>query len=157
MALKSVDIWLEEYGESHRNPVNKAIHWICVPLIALSLVGVLWDLPVPRAFADISPVMNWGMLFLMASIVYYFILSPRLALGMVIVIAGFVLALWWLDTLSIPLWQICVAIFVAAWIGQFVGHAIEGQKPSFFKDLQFLMIGPLWLLSFVYRRLGIRF
>ena len=89
MALKSVDIWLEEYGESHQNPVNKAIHWICVPLIALSLVGVLWDLPVPRAFADISPVMNWGMLFLMASIVYYFILSPRLALGMVIVIAGY--------------------------------------------------------------------
>jgi uncharacterized membrane protein YGL010W len=157
MALKSVDIWLEEYGESHQNPVNKSIHWICVPLIALSLVGVLWDLPVPRAFADISPVMNWGMLFLMASIVYYFILSPRLALGMVIVIAGFVLALWWLDTLSTPLWQISVAIFVAAWIGQFIGHAIEGQKPSFFEDLQFLMIGPLWLLSFVYRRLGIRF
>ena len=157
MALKSVDIWLEEYGESHQNPVNKAIHWICVPLIALSLVGVLWDLPVPRAFADISPVMNWGMLFLMASIVYYFILSPRLALGMVIVIAGFVLALWWLDTLSTPLWQISVAIFVAAWIGQFIGHAIEGQKPSFVEDLQFLMIGPLWLLSFVYRRLGIRF
>ncbi len=157
MALKSVDVWLEEYGESHQNPVNKTIHWICVPLIALSLVGVLWDLPVPRAFTDISPVMNWGMLFLMASIVYYFILSPRLALGMVIVIAGFVLALWWLDTLPIPLWQISVAIFVAAWIGQFIGHAIEGQKPSFFKDLQFLMIGPLWLLSFVYRRLGIRF
>ncbi len=157
MVVKSVDSWLEEYGESHQNPVNKAIHWVCVPLIALSLVGVLWDLPVPRAFVEISPVMNWGMLFLMASIVYYFILSPRLALGMVIVIAGFVLALWWLDTLSMPLWQISVAIFVAAWIGQFVGHAIEGQKPSFFKDLQFLMIGPLWLLSFIYRRLGIRF
>lgn len=157
MVVKSVDSWLEEYGESHQNPVNKAIHWVCVPLIALSLVGVLWDLPVPRAFVEISPVMNWGMLFLMASIVYYFILSPRLALGMVIVIAGFVLALWWLDTLSMPLWQISVAIFVAAWIGQFIGHAIEGQKPSFFKDLQFLMIGPLWLLSFIYRRLGIRF
>ncbi len=157
MVVKSVDSWLEEYGESHQNPVNKAIHWVCVPLIALSLVGVLWDLPVPRAFVEISPVMNWGMLFLMASIVYYFILSPRLAAGMVIVLAGFVLALWWLDTLPIALWQISVAIFVAAWIGQFIGHAIEGQKPSFFKDLQFLMIGPLWLLSFVYRRLGIRF
>jgi len=157
MAIKDVDAWLDEYGESHQNPVNKAIHWVCVPLIALSLVGVLWDLPVPQAFGEISPAMNWGMLFLMAAIVYYFILSPALALGMVLVTAGFVLALWWLDSFSMPLWQISVAIFVAAWIGQFIGHAVEGKRPSFFQDLQFLMIGPLWLLSFIYRRLGIRF
>jgi uncharacterized membrane protein YGL010W len=157
MAIKDVDAWLDEYGESHQNPVNKAIHWVCVPLIALSLVGVLWDLPVPQAFGDISPARNWGMLFLMAAIVYYLILSPALALGMVLVTAGFVLALWWLDSFSMPLWQISVAIFVAAWIGQFIGHAVEGKRPSFFQDLQFLMIGPLWLLSFIYRRLGIRF
>jgi len=112
---------------------------------------------VPQAFGEISPAMNWGMLFLMAAIVYYFILSPALALGMVLVTAGFVLALWWLDSFSMPLWQISVAIFVAAWIGQFIGHAVEGKRPSFFQDLQFLMIGPLWLLSFIYRRLGIRF
>ena len=85
MAIKNVNAWLDEYGESHQNPVNKTIHWICVPLIALSLVGVLWDLPVPGAFEDISPAMNWGMLFLMAAIVYYFILSPRLAVGMVLI------------------------------------------------------------------------
>ena len=112
MAPRSVDAWLAEYGESHQNPVNKTVHWVCVPLIALSLVGVLWDLPVPEAFVRISPVMNWGMLFLMASIVYYFILSPRLALGMVLVTAGFVLVLTWLDGFRTPLWQICAAIFV---------------------------------------------
>jgi uncharacterized membrane protein YGL010W len=61
----------------------------------------------------------------------------------------------WMDGLSTPLWILCAAIFVVAWIGQFIGHAIEGAKPSFFKDMQFLMIGPLWLMSFVYRRLGI--
>ncbi len=157
MALTSVDAWLDEYGESHRNPVNKAIHWVCVPLIAMSVVGILWDLPVPQAFQRISPAMNWGMLFLMASIVYYFILSPRLALGMLLVTAGFVLCLVWLEGFETPLWQTCAAIFVLAWIGQFIGHAVEGERPSFLKDLQFLMIGPLWLLSFVYRRLGIRF
>jgi len=157
MGLTSVDTWLDEYGESHRNPVNKAIHWICVPLIAISVVGILWDLPVPRSFGDISPAMNWGMLFLMAAVVYYFILSPRLAVGMVLVTAAFGLCLVWLDSFTVPLWKICTAIFVLAWIGQFIGHAVEGQRPSFFKDLQFLMIGPLWLLSFVYRRLGIPF
>ena len=83
MALTRVDDWLDEYGESHRDPVNKAIHWVCVPLIALTVIGLLWALPVPRALASISPVMNWGMLFMMASVVYYFILSPSLGLGMV--------------------------------------------------------------------------
>ena len=157
MAIQSVQSWLDEYGESHQNPTNKAIHWICVPLIALSLIGVLWDLPVPAAFADISPVMTWGMLFMMASVVYYFIMSPRLAVGMVLLMFVFALLLGWLDRLQTPLWQICVAVFVLAWIGQFIGHIAEGKRPSFFKDLQFLMIGPLWLLSFIYQRLGIRY
>ncbi|MDH3916430.1 MAG: DUF962 domain-containing protein [Chromatiales bacterium] len=157
MAIQSVQSWLDEYGESHQNLTNKAIHWICVPLIALSLIGVLWDLPVPAAFADISPVMNWGMLFMMASVVYYFIMSPKLAVGMVLLMIVFALVLGWLDRLATPLWQICIAVFVLAWIGQFIGHIAEGKRPSFFKDLQFLMIGPLWLLSFIYQRLGIRY
>ena len=155
--MRSTQDWLDEYGESHQNPVNKAIHWVCVPLIALTVIGLLWSLPVPAAFARISPAMNWGTLFMMASVVYYFILSPRLAIGMLGVIFAFAAALLWLDGLETPLWQICIAIFLLSWIAQFVGHAVEGQRPSFFKDLQFLMIGPMWLLSFVYRRLGIRY
>lgn len=157
MAVKTIHDWLNEYAESHQNPLNKRIHWICVPLIALSLIGMLWDLPVPAPFTDISPAMNWGMLFMMASIVYYFILSPALAIGMVAIMALFAIVLWQLDSFDTPLWLICVVVFVLAWIGQFVGHVAEGKRPSFFKDVQFLMIGPLWLMSFVYRRLGIRF
>ena len=157
MALKPVQEWLDEYGESHQDPTNKAVHWVCVPLIALSLIGMLWALPVPAAFLNISPVLNWGVLFMMASVVYYFLLSPRLAVGMVGVMAVFTVALYWLDGLRTPLWMLCVGIFVLAWIGQFIGHLVEGKRPSFFQDLQFLMIGPMWLLSFVYRRLGIRY
>ncbi len=157
MSLTTVHDWLSEYGESHTNQTNEVIHWFCVPLIALSVIGMLWSLPVPDAFVKISPVMNWGMLFMMAAVVYYFILSPSLAIGMVVMISIFIAALVWMDGFSIPLWQICLAIFVLAWIGQFIGHAIEGKRPSFFRDLQFLMIGPMWLLALVYRRLGIRF
>jgi uncharacterized membrane protein YGL010W len=155
--MRSTQDWLDEYSESHQNPVNKAVHWICVPLIALTVIGVLWSLPVPAVFAEVSPLMNWGMFFMMASVVYYFILSPSLAIGMLAVIAAFTGILVWLDGFSTPLWIISVTIFVLAWIGQFIGHAVEGARPSFFKDLQFLMIGPMWLLSFVYRRLGIRY
>jgi uncharacterized membrane protein YGL010W len=157
MSLTTVQDWLDEYGESHTNAANEVIHWICVPLIALSVIGMFWSLPVPEAFVRISPAMNWGTLFMMASVVYYFILSPSLAIGMVAVILMFVAALLWLDCFATPLGQICIAIFVLAWIGQFIGHAIEGKRPSFFKDLQFLMIGPMWLLAFVYRRFGIRY
>lgn len=157
MALKPVQAWLDEYGESHQDPTNKAVHWVCVPLIALSLIGMLWALPVPAGFLNISPVLNWGVLFMMASVVYYFLLSPRLAVGMVGVMAVFTVALYWLDGLQTPLWMLCAGIFVLAWIGQFIGHLVEGKRPSFFQDLQFLMIGPMWLLSFVYQRLGIRY
>lgn len=153
--LKTPDQWFEEYGESHRHPVNKALHWVCVPLIVLSLVGLLWSLPIPQAFREISPALNWGTAFVMAATVYYFILSISLALGMLPFVVMIVLAVGWLDRLDWPLWSIAGTIFVLAWAGQFVGHAIEGRKPSFFKDMQFLMIGPVWLLGFIYRRLGI--
>lgn len=155
--MQSIDGWLTEYGESHQNPTNKIIHWVCVPLIVLSLLGVLWSVPVPQAFTEISPVINWATMFMMASLVYYFILSIRLALGMIVVVGAFLLALYGLASLPVPLWATSLAIFVAAWIGQFIGHIIEGAKPSFFKDVQFLMIGPMWLLSFVYRKLGISY
>jgi len=153
--MRNIDLWLDEYGESHQNPANKAVHWVCVPAIVFSLIGLLWSLPVPQVFAETSAILNWGTVFLMASIVYYFIMSTTLALGMVAISALIIYLLARLDSAATPLWQICVGIFVVAWIGQFVGHIIEGKRPSFFKDLQFLMIGPIWLLSFVYKRLGI--
>jgi uncharacterized membrane protein YGL010W len=94
----------------------------------------------------------------LAGVIYYAFLSLPLALG---VLPLLLLMLWSIDALDrsglAPLWLVCVVLFVAAWIGQFIGHAVEGKRPSFFKDLQFLLIGPLWLLADVYRRLGIRY
>ena len=155
--MRSADQWFNEYGESHRNRTNKIIHWLCVPAIVFSLVGLLWSLPRPEMFAEISPWLNWGSLFVAAAMVYYLLLSWQLALGMLLVSA---LVLWGnfeLAQLETPLWRIALAIFVVAWIGQFIGHRIEGKKPSFFKDIQFLLIGPVWLLGFVYRKAGIRY
>jgi uncharacterized membrane protein YGL010W len=157
MALRSVQDWLDEYGESHQNPTNKLIHWICVPVIVFSVVGMLWSLPVPSAFVEISPAMNWAVLFAMAAVVYYFILSASLAIGMVPILAAMLALAHWISVSTLSLLAVSVTVFVVAWIGQFVGHRIEGKKPSFFKDLLFLMIGPVWLLAFVYKRMGIRY
>jgi len=153
--MKSVQQWFDEYGESHQHPGNKMLHWICVPIIVLSLVGLLWSLPVPNAFAAISPLLNWGTLLLFAGLLYYFVMSWSLAIGMMVFVAMLIGALLWLDGLPVSLWILCVALFVLAWIGQFIGHHYEGKRPSFFKDVQFLMIGPLWLLGFIYRKLRI--
>ena len=153
--MRTVNQWLSEYGESHQNPLNKRLHWICVPIIVLSLVGLLWSLPVPSAFREVSPLLNWGTLLLLFSVLYYFTVSWSLALGMALFVAIVISLVTALDRLPWSLWMTCLSLFVVAWIGQFIGHHYEGKRPSFFKDVQFLMIGPLWLLSFIYRKLGI--
>lgn len=152
--MRSIQTWLDEYGESHRHPVNKRVHWVCVPLIVLSLIGLLWSIPVPAAWATESPLLNWGVLFIALALIYYYALSWRLALGMTLVTLIVITIVYGASHLPINLWVLSVAVFVVAWIGQFIGHRIEGRKPSFFKDVQFLLIGPLWLLAFIYRRLG---
>jgi uncharacterized membrane protein YGL010W len=153
--MRTVEQWLQEYGESHRNATNKTLHWICVPVIVVSLIGLLWSLPTPASWRELSPLLNWGSLFLFAGVLYYLAMSWSLAVGMALFVGLVILSIVGLQTLPWPLWSVCLALFVAAWIGQFIGHHYEGRRPSFFKDIQFLLIGPLWLLSFIYRKLRI--
>ncbi len=155
--MKTADQWFDEYGESHQNATNKVVHWICVPLIVASVIGLLWNIPVPNAVSSV-PYLNWATLVVALSMIFYLRLSVPLAIGMlffsIVVVA--VIALYE-QAGPRPVWQLALAVFVAAWIGQFVGHKIEGKKPSFFQDLQFLLIGPIWLLGFIYRKIGIRY
>jgi uncharacterized membrane protein YGL010W len=156
--MKKVDLLLNEYGESHQNKTNKLIHWICVPAIFFSIIGLLWSIPTPEIFTIFNFPVNFGTLSLIFTILYYLTLSPSLTLGMIFVAAGIITGNNYLDQLGTPpLWIISVAIFVVAWIGQFIGHGIEGKKPSFIKDLQFLLIGPLWLIHFIYKKLNIKY
>jgi uncharacterized membrane protein YGL010W len=153
--MRTVNDWLTEYGSSHENPTNKLLHWICVPPIVLSVMGLLWSAPVPWGFNALSPWLNWATIVTGAAVLYYLVLSPSLALG---VLGAFALLLAVVQVLALlpwPLWLTSLVIFVLAWIGQFIGHAVEGKRPSFFKDLQFLLIGPLWLLAALYRRLSV--
>ena len=101
-----------------------------------------------------SIALVFGLLALLAHIRWRRDNAPGWLVGAVV---AFTAALFWLDSLPAPLWTVCAGIFVLAWIGQFIGHMVEGKRPSFFQDMQFLMIGPMWLLSFVYRRMGIRY
>jgi uncharacterized membrane protein YGL010W len=153
---KSADQWFAEYGESHQDGTNEIIHWICVPLITFCVLGLLWSIPVPAALAGALPWFKWVYLFMLGALLFYFRLSQPLAFGLFgflsicyLLIEGLALLAWY------PVWQCCLVLFVLAWIGQFIGHLIEGKKPSFFKDLVFLLIGPAWLMHFIYKKLKI--
>ncbi|MBP9081130.1 MAG: DUF962 domain-containing protein [Flavobacteriales bacterium] len=154
MAARGIRQWFEEYGESHRNAVNVAIHWIAVPLIYFSIVGLLMALPAPELpYLDRYP---WALLALAAVWFFYAQRSLSLSIGM----ATFsILCVWGAHALDRhapwPLWAVCLGVFALAWIAQFIGHGVEGKKPSFLKDLQFLLIGPAWLMAKLYRRVGI--
>ena len=156
--MQNINALLEEYGDSHENPANKFIHWICVPVIVWTVVALLWSIPFPLSLQIVWIPVNWATLALVLVQIYYFRLSFKLGLGL---LAYNVLMIWitvWVMAVSPwPLWQVALAVFVLAWIGQFIGHVFEGKRPSFFKDLQFLLIGPAWLMSFIYRRYGIPF
>ena len=155
--MRSVYSWLDEYGASHQHGFNKFLHSICVPAIVFSLMGLAWGLAVPETLQFLSPVFNWAAVLALAALVFYIFLSVRLALGMAVVLAIMLVMVFLIDRLPVPLWRISIIIFILAWIGQFIGHLAEGRRPSFFKDLQFLLIGPLWLLAIIYRKLGIAY
>jgi len=156
---KTIEQWLSEYGESHQNPTNKRIHFICVPTIFFSLLGLLSYVPIKflTGNSDYSILINLASAVIILSFIFYIRLSFTVAIGMLFVS----LISLWINYLIyssgvIQLWKFSVIIFVLAWIGQFYGHKIEGKRPSFFKDLQFLLIGPAWILSFAYKKLGIK-
>jgi uncharacterized membrane protein YGL010W len=158
IAHKTADQWFAEYGESHQHPANELIHWICVPVIFVSVLGFVWSIPIPDGWLERAPWFNWALVAMAGAMVFYVRLSPALSAGMFFAMSLAYTALLMLELFAPwPLWQICLIAFVVAWIGQFIGHRVEGKKPSFFKDVLFLLVGPAWLLSFIYRRIGQRY
>ena len=141
---RQIDILLARYAESHRNHANELIHFVCIPLIVLSLLGILWAVHPLVAVATT-----------LASLYYYTRLSPQFAVGMGVMSAAMLGILALMPDMTVL--PVSIAIFVVAWIGQFIGHKIEGKKPSFFEDLRFLLIGPLFVLSFLYRRMKLAY
>ncbi len=136
---KSLQQWLSEYGESHQNPYNRILHKICVPVIFWTIVSFLYLLEIQN--------FPFGLLLSIVALGFYFRLSVQIGLIMMVVLAGCFYSSYWVQNQTGQLLGISAFLFVVAWIGQFVGHHIEGRKPSFLQDLQFLLIGPLWVFK----------
>ncbi|MGS0707763.1 Mpo1 family 2-hydroxy fatty acid dioxygenase [Acinetobacter sp. ANC 3781] len=130
--MKTITEWLDEYSDSHQDKTNKAIHWVCVPAILFSIIGIL---------AHFSALLT--ALILVLTFIFY----ARLDLVLAVAMAALLFVMAWLIFILPVGAGFYIAVFVLAWIGQLYGHKIEGKKPSFFKDLQFLLIGPVWCMD----------
>lgn len=157
--MRKIDQLFTEYAESHQNEKNKLIHWICVPLIFWSILGFISLIPAPHFFIKYFGAISIISLIAIGLVtIYYFTLSWRTALIMIVIMLLLEHFVYFINiTFEHKSWIFFLAVFVLSWIGQFYGHKIEGKKPSFLKDLQFLLIGPIWLLHFVLKKFGLKY
>ncbi|MGX1926628.1 Mpo1 family 2-hydroxy fatty acid dioxygenase [Vibrio sp. NH-7] len=140
--MRSLAQWLADYGESHQHPINQKIHQVAVPGIFLSVVGLVWSIP---SINLLGTTVNWVWVAAMPIWVFYF----RLSLSVFLMMLGFTLAcislIWSLDLMRLPVFLISLTGFASLWLLQFIGHKIEGKRPSFLDDLVYLLIGPIWV------------
>lgn len=149
--MKSAQAWFDEYAISHQNSTNQLIHYICVPAIFFSIIGLLMSIPssfLEDTFHLYNPLLeNWGAVIgLLILLFFYLRLGFWYFIEMFLITALSIAGNYWISN-HFPLLWVSIGIFAVAWIGQFYGHHVEGKKPSFIKDLQFLLIGPLWVIQ----------
>ena len=155
--MSEIDSWLERYEKSHQELTNPVVFWAAVPMMVVGTIGVLWHLPIPVEFFEISPLLNWGSAFLMATAIYYFIISLSLAIGMLPFLLSIAAIQLWLTGSALPQFGVCVALLAAGTAGLWLGHPRDGRFRAIVQDFQLMMIGPLWLLSIMYRRFNVPF
>jgi hypothetical protein len=153
--MSETDNWLLRYEQNHSELNNPWVYWAAVPMVVTGTVGLLWALPIPAEFYEISPLLNWGSAFLMAAAIYYFIISLSIAIGMLPFLLGLATLQLWLTASNYPALGVSIGLVVAGTVGLALGRRGTGGLRAVLQDLQLMMIGPAWLLSVIYRRFGI--
>jgi hypothetical protein len=153
--MSETESWLERFEDNHRDLAWPWIYWAAVVMVIVGTVGILWSLPVPAEFYDISPLLNWGSAFLMVATVYYFIISLSLAIGLLPFVMGVAFIHLWLPESDYSAVRVSVGLLLAGVIGLWMGHRNKHGFGAIVEDLQTIMIGPAWLLSVMYKRIGI--
>ncbi|MDN5923839.1 MAG: DUF962 domain-containing protein [Xanthomonadales bacterium] len=154
--MRDIHQWFAGYSRDHQNPTNRALHWVCVPAILWAVIAALWVLPVP---SWIGKPGFWAGVTMFVAFLFYQRLSRNIGWAMAasFIVLGLITAgLYHLLGAQYLLW-LALGVFVLAWIGQFIGHRFERQRPSFLTDLTYLLIGPAWLASKLMRRFGISY
>jgi len=153
--MREIDRLLNNYGKSHRNKTNILIHAIAVPSIFFVTIGLIWSIPVPEFIAKFN--INWAHILIVPTLYYYFKLSGPIGAAMTLLTILTFYGIKFLEAANISVWQFSLVLFVIMWALQFVGHKIEGKKPSFFEDMRYLLIGPAWWWGHWLKRLNIHY
>jgi uncharacterized membrane protein YGL010W len=160
---RPVDILIDEYAQFHQKPANRYINYICIPLIAFSILGFVWCIPFPHLgfLGNYNGYLNWAS-FLIALVIYYYMKrSPIISYIILIIFFAFAYGITqlqaWQKTGGPILPQLCVVVFVTANIAQLIGYRIEGKKPTMMESFKFVLVEPMWLLSLVLKRFGVRY
>ena len=157
--MRKVDLLFAEYSKSHRNAINKCIHWICVPLIFWTILGFVSLIPSPPFCNSYFGCISMVSLISMVLITLFYV-RLSLLIG-VVMIAIMVLMEHFIYQVNITMgkqsWILYLAVFVVTWIFQLIGHKIEGKKPTLVKDVQFVLVGPIWLLTYILKKTGVKY
>jgi uncharacterized membrane protein YGL010W len=152
--MRQIEKLLNQYGESHQNQTNILIHGIAVPSIFFVTIGLIYAIPVPEMIAQYQ--VTFAHILAIPMLMYYFKLSGPIGAAMTLLTIAVFGGIRLLEYLEISVWQFSLVLFVVMWVLQFVGHKIEGKKPSFFEDLRFLLVGPAWWWNHFFKRLNIK-
>jgi hypothetical protein len=153
--MPATDYWLDQFGKRHDATSYPALYRVSLLLLQIGVVALLWSLPVPVELQKISPLLNWGSMFLMASLVYYFIMSVALGLGMIPFVFGIAALQAWLAALPVTVPYVASTLIGCGVAGLVFGRLTHGGARAVLQDVQLMMIAPVWLLSVLYRRAGI--
>ena len=140
--MNEISKLLDNYSQHHKHPVNELIHFLAIPLIMFSILGLLYCIHSTAA-----------VVFILFSLIFYFKLSYK---------AFIIMAIWsffyyyLLYLLQEKIFYISIFAFVFGWLIQFIGHFIEGKKPSFLDDIKYLWIGPLFVVRGILIKIGLR-
>lgn len=160
--LKSkVNQVIDDYSASHKNPINQAIQWICIPLLTFGVLGIVWSIPFPYlAFlGKYNGFVNWASFLIAFSIYYYYKTSPVLSYGILLFVFAFSAGIVGLEKFHThnnwpTMGSVCMGVFVLGLILQFIGYKYEGATPSLSSNLKLLLHGPLWLMYMLFKKLG---
>ena len=153
--MRTIEKLLLQYNESHQNKTNVLIHAIAVPSIYFVTLGLIWAIPMPDLIADFN--VTWAHIIAITILFYYFKLSGPIGAAMTLLTIACFGGINLIAYYGVSVWLFCLSLFIVMWVLQFIGHKIEGKKPSFLEDLQFLLVGPAWWWMHWLKRLNISY
>lgn len=144
------------------HPGNRALQYLFIPVFSFAILGLVWMIPFPEiGFLKrhgYHIFLNWGSIFIAVVVYYYLRLAPTLSYAVLLSIGVFsflIVQLEYVERDGGPAaWLVFLVLLVLSFLILWFGKSPEKEKMPFAHFLKLLLIGPIWLWSFVFKRMG---